>query len=151
MRLEPMRWWHIDEVHALEQHLFPIDTWSKEQFWSELAQPTRSYVVALEENEVLGYFGLFALAPEADVQTIAVSPKAQGKGLGSLLLNELISQALDRGCEQLMLEVRSDNDSALALYARFGFVELTVRRNYYAPSVDAIVMRQRPLRKLVKQ
>jgi ribosomal-protein-alanine N-acetyltransferase len=99
----------------------------------------------------MGYFGLFALAPEADVQTIAVSPKAQGKGLGSLLLNELISQALDRGCDQLMLEVRSDNDSALALYARFGFEEVTVRRNYYAPSVDAIVMRQRPLRKMVKQ
>ena len=151
MRLEPMRWWHIDEVHALEQHLFPIDTWSKEQFWSELAQPTRSYVVALEENDVVGYFGLFALAPEADVQTIAVSPKAQGKGLGSLLLNELISQALDRGCEQLMLEVRSDNSSASALYARFGFEEVTVRRNYYAPSIDAIVMRQRPLRKPVQQ
>ncbi|MDD2857037.1 MAG: ribosomal protein S18-alanine N-acetyltransferase [Candidatus Nanopelagicales bacterium] len=143
--LEPMRWWHIEAVHALEQQLFPVDAWSVEQFWSELAQPTRSYCVAVDDGAILGYFGLFALAPDADVQTIAVSPAAQGRGLGAVLLRELIDQALARGCEQLMLEVRSDNTPALALYDRFGFEQLHVRRDYYAPGVDALVMRLRPL------
>ena len=45
-----------------------------------------------------------------------------------------------------MLEVRSDNAAALALYARFEFESLNIRRDYYAPGVDAIVMRQKPLR-----
>lgn len=146
MILEPMRWWHIEEVHALEQQLFPIDAWSKAQFWSELAQPTRSYVVATEAGSILGYYGLFALAPQADVQTIAVNPAAQGRGLGSQLLNDLINKAVKQGCDQLMLEVRSDNAAALALYARFEFESLNIRRDYYAPGVDAIVMRQKPLR-----
>ena len=146
MILEPMRWWHIEEVHALEQQLFPIDAWSKAQFWSELAQPTRSYVVATEAGSILGYYGLFALAPQADVQTIAVNPAAQGRGLGSQLLNDLINKAVKPGCDQLMLEVRSDNAAALALYARFEFESLNIRRDYYAPGVDAIVMRQKPLR-----
>lgn len=146
MILEPMRWWHIDEVHALEQQLFPVDAWSKEQFWSELAQPTRTYVVAKETESILGYYGLFALAPQADVQTIAVNPVAQGRGLGAQLLNDLICNAQKQGCEQLMLEVRSDNSAALALYARFGFESLNIRSDYYAPGVDAIVMIQKPLR-----
>ena len=146
MNLEPMRWWHIDAVHELEQQLFPVDAWSKEQFWSELAQPTRTYVVAVENNMVLGYYGLFALAPDSDVQTIAVSPHAQGRGLGSTMLNSLIEQALAQGCSKVMPEVRSDNTAALALYKRFGFESLNVRRDYYAPGVDALVMCQQPLR-----
>lgn len=149
MKLEAMRWWHVDEVHALEQQLFPVDAWSKEQFWSELAQPTRTYVVATEGELILGYYGLFALAPESDVQTIAVSPAAQGKGLGAQLLNSLIEKALNKGCNQVMLEVRSDNFAALALYKRFGFESLRVRTDYYAQGVDAIVMRQKPLRTVV--
>jgi len=141
-----MRWWHIEMVHALEQQLFPVDSWTVEQFWSELAQPTRSYFIATEADAVLGYAGLFALAPDADVQTIAVSPAAQGRGLGATLLTELIDQAVARECEQLMLEVRSDNAAALALYHRFGFEQLNIRRDYYAPGVDALVMRLRPLK-----
>ncbi|CAB4617506.1 unannotated protein [freshwater metagenome] len=149
MKLEPMRWWHIDQVHELEQQLFPVDAWSKEQFWSELAQPTRRYVVAIEGGSVLGYYGLFALAPQSDVQTIAVSPEAQGRGLGAQLLNSLIEEALAQGCEQVMLEVRSDNAAALALYARFEFEALNVRADYYAHGVDAVVMRQKPLKMVV--
>lgn len=149
MNLEPMRWWHIDDVHALEQQLFPVDAWSKEQFWSELAQRTRTYVVATEGESIVGYYGLFALAPESDVQTIAVSPTAQGRGLGAKLLNSLIEKALAKGCNQVMLEVRSDNVAALALYKRFGFEPLHVRADYYAQGVDAIVMCQKPLRTVV--
>jgi len=145
MMLTPMRWWHIDEVMSLERQLFPVDAWTVEQFWAELAQPTRSYVLAIQDDAVLGYAGLFALAPEADVQTIAVSPKAQGRGIGGLLLEELIDQARAQGCTQLVLEVRSDNEAALAMYTRRGFEQLSTRRDYYAPGVDAHVMRLQPL------
>lgn len=145
IRLVPMKWWHIEQVAALEQQLFPVDAWSIEQFWAEMAQATRYYFLAVDDVSVLGYAGLFALAPDADVQTIAVSPKAQGQGIGRLLLEEMIDQAIARNCTQLVLEVRSDNDAALSMYARRGFQRLNIRRNYYAPGVDALVMRLRPL------
>ena len=128
-QLVAMRWWHIAEVVALEQQLFPVDAWTTEQFWAELAQPTRHYFLAVEGDAVLGYAGLFALAPEADVQTIAVSPRAQGRGIGRLLLEELIDQALARNCTQLVLEVE----------------RMSIRRDYYAQGVDALIMRLRPL------
>lgn len=144
--IRSMRWWDIAAVQALEEQLFPVDRWSVEQFWSELAQPTRRYLVACEEDTITGYAGVFVLAPDADVQTIAVAPTAQGSGLGSRLLEHLLDIAADAGCHQLMLEVRSDNAPAIALYDRFGFERISSRTDYYGPSVDALIMRLRPLR-----
>jgi ribosomal-protein-alanine N-acetyltransferase len=144
--IRPMRWWDIAAVQALEEQLFPVDRWSVEQFWAELAQPTRRYLVACEEDTITGYAGVFVLAPDADVQTIAVAPTAQGSGLGSRLLERLLDIAADAGCHQLMLEVRSDNAPAIALYDRFGFERISSRTDYYGPSVDALIMRLRPLR-----
>ena len=144
--IRPMRWWDIEQVQALEAQLFPVDRWSTEQFWSELAQPTRRYVVACDGDLIAGYAGVFVLAPDADVQTIAVAPSAQGSGLGARLLEQLMRIAGDADCQQLMLEVRSDNAAAIALYDRFGFERISTRTDYYAPSVDALIMRKRPLR-----
>jgi ribosomal-protein-alanine N-acetyltransferase len=147
--IRAMHWSDIERVHALESEVFTVDPWSVEQFWSEMAQPTRSYVVDVvsraDDEVLLGYAGLFTLAPDADLQTIAVSPLAHGQGIGTRLLESLLDQARAAGCRQLMLEVRSDNTAAIAMYARFGFEQISVRRDYYAPSVDALIMRLRPL------
>ena len=143
--LRPMRWPDIEAVHAIETSVFEVDPWTAEQFWGELAQPTREYVVADVDGAIIGYAGAYLLAPDADVQTIAVSPAAQGKGVGRLLLEQLIAIAVDADCSQLLLEVRSDNESAIAMYERFGFEAISTRRDYYATGVDARIMRLRPL------
>ena len=78
----PLRWWHVAEVAALERRLFPDDAWSAEQFWQELAQPSRSYVVAEDDGRVVGYAGAFVMAPDSDVQTVGVAPDAQGGSAG---------------------------------------------------------------------
>ncbi|MBU6244514.1 MAG: ribosomal protein S18-alanine N-acetyltransferase [Actinomycetales bacterium] len=149
VRIRPMRWWDIDAVCALEAVLFPVDRWSAEQFWSELAQPTRWFLVAERSGDagprIIGYAGLFVLGADADVQTIAVAADAQGGGIGRTLMHRLIDLARERGAVQLMLEVRSDNEGAIGLYERLGFERISTRRDYYAPGVDAYVMRLRPL------
>ena len=143
--LRPMRWPDIEAVHAIESAVFTVDPWSAEQFWGELAQPTREYVVAEDAGVVVGYAGAYLLPPDADVQTIAVSGAAQGRGVGRLLLEELIAIAVRHECSQLLLEVRSDNVSALGMYERFGFESISKRRDYYASGIDALIMRLRPL------
>ncbi len=148
--LRSMRWPDVEAVHAIEAEVFDVDPWSTEQFWGELAQPTRHYVVAELDGSIVGYAGAYLLPPDADVQTIAVSPAAQGRGVGRILLQELIATAVDRGCGQLLLEVRSDNASALGMYERFGFESISRRRDYYATGVDALIMRLRPLRPLAE-
>ena len=143
--LRAMRWPDIEAVHAIETAVFEVDPWSAEQFWGELAQPTREYVVAEDDGVIIGYAGAYLLPPDSDVQTIAVSPTAQGRGLGRALLEELIAIAERHECTQLLLEVRSDNVSAIGMYERFGFESISRRRDYYASGVDALIMRLRPL------
>jgi [ribosomal protein S18]-alanine N-acetyltransferase len=143
--LREMRWWDIEPVMALEFELFGDEAWSPTMFWSELAEhATRHYLVATSHDRIVAYAGLCAYPPhESYVQTIAVAPSAQGHGLGTQLLTVLIDESLRRGCRRLDLEVRADNDVAVRLYERHGFVRVGLRRSYYQPSgADALVMRR---------
>jgi [ribosomal protein S18]-alanine N-acetyltransferase len=145
--MRPMRWWDIAPVMTVERELFTDDAWSETMFWSELAQrDTRHYLVVDGDSpgEIAAYAGLCAYVPnEAYVQTIAVAPAAQRRGLGTQLLLALLAQADRLGCEHVDLEVRADNDVARELYLRHGFTDIGRRRAYYQPSgTDAIVMRR---------
>lgn len=132
----------IPAVHQLEERLFPMDAWPLQMFVDELSQPeTRRYVVAEAPEGIIGYAGLMCIEPIADVQTIAVVPEYEGRGLGSALLRELISEGRRRGAADLLLEVRADNPRAQQLYRRFGFEQIHVRRKYYRDGVDALIMR----------
>ncbi|MFE9422143.1 ribosomal protein S18-alanine N-acetyltransferase [Kitasatospora sp. NPDC006697] len=142
-----MRWWDIEPVMELELRLFPEDAWSRGMYWSELADArpggSRHYTVATTaDGAVAGYAGLMAVGAESDVQTIAVAEEHQGRGLGALLLGDLIAESARRGCDELLLEVRVDNVRAQRLYERYGFIPVGIRRGYYQPAnVDALVMR----------
>ncbi len=137
-----MRWWHLPAVRELEVELFAPDDWSPEVFWSELAgHPATRYVVALADEQVVGYAGVALLGGDAHVQTMAVARAEQGRGLGRVLLRELLAHAEEVGAARVLLEVRADNPVAQALYVAAGFVPLGVRRRYYQPSgADAAVM-----------
>lgn len=142
-----MRWWDVEAAHRLEAALFP-DPWSAETFWSELAHvpQTRYYVVADGEPGVVGYAGLAVAGGTADVQTIAVAPDQQGRGLGRVLLDDLLAEARRRAATEVLLEVRAENEPAQRLYAGAGFVRIGVRAGYYQPGgTDAVVMRLRRL------
>ena len=150
-RLAWMRWWHIDPLLPLETELFPDEPWSARLFWSELAQvETRHYVVALADPEqgqgqdqVVGWAGLCDYPDEAWVQTMAVAPSAQGRGLGARLLRALLEEAERRRQRVVSLEVRADNAAAQRLYERHGFVRTGVRRGYYRGGVDAWTLTRR--------
>ena len=149
--LDRLRWWHLDDVLPLERELFGSTAWSAAQFWSELARvpESRWYLVARQADtpdrpgpgeRIVGYAGINAVGPEADIQTVAVAPDAQGRGIGGRLVRALAERARDRGVRLLHLEVRADNEPALALYRRLGFEPVGRRRDYYGPGQDGISM-----------
>lgn len=140
-----MRWWHLEQVLAVERAVFPDEPWTEQLLWSELGQlDSRHYLVDLDGEAVIGYAGLSDYPEEAWVQTLAVAPSAQGRGLGSRLLRALLVEADRRGQRITRLEVRSDNAPAQRLYERHGFIRTGVRRGYYQPGgVDAVLMTRR--------
>lgn len=129
----------IPALVELEQTLFPGDSpWTAPMFAGELAAG-HHYVVHRDPAGVVdGYAGLALLGDEAEVHTIGVRPSAQGAGIGRALLQDLLARA---GARRVLLEVRTDNAPAIALYESEGFVILGVRRRYYQPSgADAYTM-----------
>ena len=141
MRLERLRWWHIEQVLPIEADLFGVEQWSPGMFWNELAQH-RFYLAATDDDELLGYAGLHVVDPEESwVQNIAVRRDAQRRGVGRVLLEGLLTEAARQGVRKTLLEVAVDNAPAQHLYATYKFEPVGVRRGYYQPSnTDALVM-----------
>jgi ribosomal-protein-alanine N-acetyltransferase len=130
-------------MESMEQELFGSDAWSRTIIDDELAHPF-SYYRGIDDGDLVAYAGLRAApvdAGQGDIQTIAVRQSHQGRGLGRALLVDLMDEAQRRGVRELFLEVRADNEPAIALYQSLGFREIDRRAGYYQPDgVDAIVM-----------
>ncbi|MEU4399384.1 ribosomal protein S18-alanine N-acetyltransferase [Micromonospora orduensis] len=144
VRLEPFRWWHIDEVMPTEADLFGPGKWSPAMFWNELANGHHYRVATDDDGTVLGYAGLAGAPPdEVWVQVIAVRRDVQRRGIGRVLLEDLLAEADRRGARRTLLEVAVDNVAAQRLYATYGFEPIGVRRGYYqATNTDALVMQR---------
>ncbi len=137
----PLRVTDLRAVVRIEEAVFAEEPWSRRLFEEELAQRTsRVYRAAWVGRRLVGYAGLMLVDDEAHVNTLAVSPDDQGRGLGSALLADLVHTALDRRARHLTLEVRVGNEAALGLYSRFGLAPVGVRRDYYGHGADALVM-----------
>ena len=142
MRVERLRWWHLDDVLAIEADLFGAEQWTAAMFWNELAAG-HHYVAAFDGDELIGYAGLALSLPEAWVNNIAVRRERQRHGVGRALLDELLAHGRRHGATQTLLEVAADNGPAQRMYDWYGFEVIGVRRGYYQPSnTDALVMRR---------
>ena len=129
----------------LEALLFPgDDPWPARAFVAELHSPHTHYVAARADGTLVGYAGAARLGArppyEYEVHTIGVDPDYQGAGIGRRLLDELLAFAADG---PVFLEVRTDNEPAIGLYASLGFEKVAVRKRYYRVSgADAYTMRR---------
>jgi len=142
-----MRLADLPAVLGLEEELFAPDTWTAAMYRDELSRTdTRWYLVAEDDEQVVGYGGLIAYPDEAHVATLGVATARQGEGIGARLLDALLTEADRRGSPVVLLEVRADNGVAQELYRRRGFAEIGRRRGYYQPSgADAVVMKRERL------
>jgi ribosomal-protein-alanine N-acetyltransferase len=122
----------LDDLVRLEQLCFPTP-WTRDSFRRELSRDddVAVYLVARGEGEVVGYAGMWVMVDEAHVATIGVHPDQRRRGIGERLLVRLLSEAVRRGADRVFLEFRRSNRAAQELYAKYGFVEVGVRRSYY--------------------
>ncbi|PKF61760.1 ribosomal-protein-alanine N-acetyltransferase [Psychromonas sp. psych-6C06] len=131
----------IKSITAIESlaHSHP---WSEKLFLSNFGQRYFNHVLFYDEK-VIGYFVASSVAGEVTLMNIAISPDVQGQGAGQYLLQFLVDHARKNEQQEIWLEVRCSNHSAIALYQKAGFVEVDVRKAYY-PSEngreDALIM-----------
>lgn len=116
---------------ALEEH-FPGDRLSPRSFRRLLAS-AQADVLALEvAGQLLGNaIVLYRGETCARLYSLVVAPQARGRGFGETLTRAAEAAARRRGCTRLRLEVRADNQTALGLYAKSGFVSIARLKDYY--------------------
>lgn len=135
--IRPMTVADVPRVVAMETAWQPRP-WSKRMILDELAQDNRVYLVA-EDDEIVGFGGVFVAGDEAHVTNLLVAPKRRQNGVGRQLMVSLMNASIDLGARHLTLEVRSKNKQARRLYQRLGLAPVGVRPGYYGDD-DALIM-----------
>lgn len=127
----------LPRVCEIEQRSF-ADPWPQEAF--EGVCGFHSFV-ALEAGTVIGYIICISVLDESGIANIAIDPDHQRRGHGAGLLTHALEQLAAEGVRKVFLDVRPSNTAARAMYEKFGFKYLGVRKNYYShPPEDALVM-----------
>jgi ribosomal-protein-alanine N-acetyltransferase len=170
MRLED-----IPQVLAIDEISF-TSPWSESTYRYEVNHRDTSHMVILEAYDtdsspsrglrgvlgrlwksgspplIVGYGGCWLIAGEAHISTIAVHPDFRGRGLGELLLANMLQRAMHLNGEYSVLEVRAGNATAQALYNKYEFRVVGTRKGYYRDDgEDALLMEVRPLDEAYQQ
>lgn len=134
----------LDQIVELEKQLF-TSAWGYDDFLYEMKDNQFAYYYVLEDqNQIIGYVGLWIMYEQSQITTIGVHQKNQGYGYGKKLLEAMIKKACQHQCDIMSLEVRVSNRVAIGLYESCGFEKATLRKNYYQDNhEDAYLMLKR--------
>ena len=119
-----------------------LGSWSLESYINEYNNPIAKYLVVEAEGQVAGFAGIWCVVDEAQVMNVGILEKYRQNGLGTLLMEALLSTARARGCSCMTLEVKETNTAAICLYKKMGFSAASIRENYYPDHVNGLMMRR---------
>ena len=141
MFIRKMKEEDLSMIEEMEQILFS-SPWRLEDFLYEINENAFSHNYVVEDNnEIVGYVGLWIMYEQSQITTIGVHPKHQRKGIGQMMMEKMIEESLNNHCVTMSLEVRVSNDKAIALYKKYGFETVALRKNYYEDNhEDAYLM-----------
>lgn len=140
MTIRPLSFDDLNAIEAIENRSYRTP-WTQSLFATELAKPTSVCLGAFGEDGLLGY-AIGSRYPDAwHVMNVAVAPEHRHEGIGTVLLERLLTETGREGPASHTLEVRVSNVAAIALYEKFGFASHGVRPAYYTDThEDALIM-----------
>lgn len=115
------------------------DFWNYNILKEEIENNNSKYIVAKINDEIVGFAGIKIIMDKADIMNIVTKKSFRNEGIGTLLLENLISIAYELKLSGISLEVNEENLPAIHLYEKFGFQNLGIRKNYYQDK-NAIIM-----------
>ena len=127
----------INEIIRIENENFGPDSFNRRQFEYALKN-TRAIFIKAEssDGDVCGYaLGFFRMvkgrAPLGRLYSIAVAKRFHGMSIGRTLMDAFHERMAGFGCERIFLEVRCDNEPAIKMYERYGYLRSGVIEQYY--------------------
>ncbi len=116
------------------------DFWNTNILRQELENSNCRYLVAKENNEIIGFVGGLLNIDQAEIMNIVVKKDKRGLGIGKKLLKEIIELVKKNNLSKITLEVNSKNEAAKKMYENIGFEVIGIRKKYYNNVDDAIIM-----------
>ena len=143
---------HLDACIDLDQKSLK-GIWTKSQWKRELTDPKRIClgIIELETKKLFGLCSAWVALDELNLTFIAVHPIHQRKGLGRFLLSDLIKRSKSLQTNQMLLEVKENNEPAKAFYKSMGFKTVGSRSNFYKDGSDALLLNKEIKNKSQKQ
>lgn len=138
--IAPMTVADISAVRAVEEAAYPHP--ASRNYPYELEQNSLAHYFVLRvvpQKKIIGVSGLWLIADEAHVITLAIQPRWQGLGLGEWLLLNLLEAGQLLNGTIATLEVRPSNPAAISLYQKYRFQQVGRRARYYGNGEDALI------------
>ncbi len=135
MEYKKMTEQYVAQVAEIERTTFS-EPWSEAMLTEVCARPEYVYLLAMEDEEVLGYAGMMVVGDEGQITNVATRSDVRRRGIGRNLVAMLLAMNEERGIRAFTLEVRDGNIPAIALYEGLGFRLAGIRRNYYRKPLE---------------
>ena len=137
----------LDHLVRIEEMCFGTTAWRESDLRDQFDHAFARVAVFVDEGgelgddrgDALGFILSWEIGEEVQLMRLGVTPEHQKKGIGSLLMGDLVRSVEDRA-EVITLEVRVSNKRAQAFYEKFGFHNLATRPRYYNNGEDAVLM-----------
>ena len=121
----------LSRILKIEGSSFGRDAWPAELFREYASVCPKLFLVAAASGRIAAYSIACIRREAAELASIAVLPEYRGHGLATRLLKATFRRARRQGATSIWLMVRSDNETAVDLYRKLGFVHTSSVRRYY--------------------
>ena len=119
------------------------DTFTQEKVKFDIINNSfTQYYVYKDNDEVVAFINYQIMYERAELIQINVLEDKQNQGIASKLIEYMINDCVNNGVNSITLEVRIDNNNAIHLYEKFGFIEIGKRIGYYK-GIDGILMEKK--------
>ncbi len=125
----------------LEEELLQ-ETVGEEMLASELHNKFAHFFVGTYNDQVIGYLSAWFVEETVDVINFVIDKTFQHNGYGQALFNQMIKEAKQYGCQEVLLEVKEQNTQAISFYQKQHFEQISIRKNYYKDSSNALIMKK---------
>lgn len=131
----------VEELIELEGLCFEYH-WTRDQFLLGLESGAYRVIGVRVDTILAGYMAFSLIEDEMEILNLAVHPDHRRRGLGEALLARSFEICATAGIKKSFLDVKVSNDPALALYRKFGYKKIGVRKKYYPDTrEDALLFR----------
>lgn len=129
-----------NDIFELEKECFSQPL-SKDEIYKILSNDLYSILILKKDDEYIGHIIFYTVQNTAEIISVAIKKTERNKGYAGLIIKNTINRCLENKTERILLEVRTSNEAAVALYKKAGFKTIAIRKNFYEkPQEDAYTM-----------